>query len=119
MGDNLVEYELLGYPEMPQAFYIQCHACTQHFEKNPYDKEYCDNLADEFKVDHEKHFIDMEREMSTLAGSLTDATTVETSAVNTPRAADDDVQFQGSSSKKRKLKADENMGSFKRKRKDV
>jgi SWI/SNF-related matrix-associated actin-dependent regulator of chromatin subfamily A member 5 len=118
LGNNLIEYELLGYGEMTQAFYIQCHACTGHFEGNPNDKAFCDDLALGFKLDHERRFSEMDREMSTRAGSLTDATTVETPGVNTPRVPDDDdVEFLGSTSKKRKLKMDGNKGgSFKRER---
>lgn len=117
MGNNLIEYELLEYREMPQAFYIQCHTCTQHFEEQPKDKQFCNSLEEEYKADHQAQFGEMEREMSTHAGSLTDATTVETPGVTTPQVTyDDDVEFL-SSSNKRKLKTDGNSGgSFNRKR---
>jgi SWI/SNF-related matrix-associated actin-dependent regulator of chromatin subfamily A member 5 len=116
IGNNLIEYELLGYGEMTQAFYIQCHTCTQHFEENPKDKQFCDGLVEEFTAEHERRFGE-ERERSTRAGSLTDATTVETPGVNTPRATyDDDVEFLGSSSRKRKARSDGKQRSFKRER---
>ena len=116
IGDNLVEYELLGYPEMTQAFYIQCHVCTAHFEDSPKDKEYCRSLEEEFKAEYNRRFGD-EREMSTRAGSLTDATSIETPGVITPHVPyDDDVELMGSS-KKRKMKGDGSLGgSFKRER---
>lgn len=120
VGNNLVEYELLGYGEMTQAFYIQCHACTLHFEETPKDKKLCDGMAAGWKADHEKRFGEMDREMSR-AASLTDATSVETSGVITPQVVyDDDIEFLGSNSKKRKLQTDgSNRGSFKRERLEV
>lgn len=84
IGDNLIEYELLDYPEVVQAFYIQCSNCTAHFAEHPEDKTLCDNLADGFQVEHEKQFGSMERAASSGAGSLTDATTIETPGVETP-----------------------------------
>ena len=130
VGNNLIEYELLGYDEMTQAFYVQCHACTQHFEESPKDKAYCENLVKDFELEYERRVEEMEREvelqlepemereMSTRAGSLTDATTVETPGANTPFVAyDDDLEYLGSISKKRKMKTDGNMGgSSKRER---
>ena len=114
IGNNLLEYELLGYPEMTQSFYIQCPVCTDHFADNPGDKKLCEDLAEGIRLDHEGRFGDHQREMSTRAGSLTDATTVETTGVNTPIIIDEG-EVEVVSSKKRKLKI-EPQGSFKRKR---
>ena len=93
LGDNLIEYELLGYPEIVQAFYIQCSSCTANFKHNPHDKKVCDDLADGFRVEHEKLFgksQPMERDLSTRPGSLTDATTIGTPGVHTPDVDDDE-----------------------------
>ena len=106
IGDNLIEYELLRYPALVQAFYIQCPVCTDHFIENPQNKALCDNLANDFQVEHEKRFSELEEEKvaSTRAGSLTDATTVETPGVHTPIIIDDDDGMQLLPSKKRKVK---------------
>jgi len=116
-GNNLPEYELLRFPEMTQSFYIQCSACTDHFAENDGDRKLCEGLAEEWKADHERMFAG-----STRAGSLTDATTIDTTGVNTPNIIDDDdvyeVNFQG---KKRKSKQEETSDSrsFKRERLEV
>lgn len=106
IGNNLIEYELLGYAAMVQAFYIQCPSCTDHFAENPKDKKLCDDLAEGYRLDHERfNGESAEREMSTRAGSLTDATTIETPGVQTPIIIDDDDDMRVPPSRKRKLKA--------------
>lgn len=115
IGNNLPEYDLLEYPEMTQAFYIQCSVCTDHFEEDPKDKKLCDDVAEGIQLEYDSKFGEFSREMSTRAGSLTDATTIETNGVNTPIALDDDFIEVATSSKKRKLKT-EHGGSFKRER---
>jgi SWI/SNF-related matrix-associated actin-dependent regulator of chromatin subfamily A member 5 len=120
IGNNLQEYELLSYPEMTQAFYIQCAPCTNHFKEYPQDEQLCNSLAQGIRLEHERRFGDVSREGSTHAGSLTDATTVETPGVNTPIVIDDDDDFgTASSSRKRKLKLEVGGGSFKKGRKGV
>jgi SWI/SNF-related matrix-associated actin-dependent regulator of chromatin subfamily A member 5 len=105
IGNNLQELELLGYPEMTQAFYIQCGVCTEHFVENPKDFRLCQDLAEGIRLEHESRFGQFSREGSTRAGSLTDATTAEASSVNTPIVIDDyedDIPY----SKKRKAMRD-------------
>jgi SWI/SNF-related matrix-associated actin-dependent regulator of chromatin subfamily A member 5 len=138
IGNNLPEYENLGYPEAPQAFYVQCMACTSHFLTSPDDKVLCDGLAVEFEAAHASRLaaideaarLDAEEaeadsaepeaagvEMSR-AGSLTDATTVETPGINTPIVIDDDdddEDYQIMSSKKRKINL--NVGSASKRKK--
>ncbi|KAL5330229.1 hypothetical protein ACEPPN_003754 [Leptodophora sp. 'Broadleaf-Isolate-01'] len=105
IGDTLMEYELLGYPAQTQAYYIQCPPCTSHFKENPNDVAVIDTLTEGIRSHYEHQFGggSGEREMSTRAGSLTDATTVETNGVNTPLIIDDDYDTNGSSNK-RKIK---------------
>ncbi|CAG8977973.1 hypothetical protein HYALB_00001854 [Hymenoscyphus albidus] len=101
IGDNLPEYELLNYPEMTQAFYIQCAACTDHFKQVPKDKALCNEIAHKISEEYESKFVG-ERESVTPPGSLTDATTTtESNGINTPITIDDDIVFV--SSKKRKM----------------
>jgi SWI/SNF-related matrix-associated actin-dependent regulator of chromatin subfamily A member 5 len=138
IGNNLVEYELLGYGEMTQAFYVQCPNCKDHFADNPDDKKFCDDLAEDFRQQHETRF-GREREFSTL-DSLTDATTIETNGVNTPAVQTpctptahpatidesedaivvDDEWFRNNGLKKRKARDDlgsrSSNGSFKKKK---
>lgn len=110
IGDNLPEYELLNYPEMTQAFYIQCAACTNHFKDHSGDKALCDEIAERILVDYENKF-GGERDSSAGPGSLTDATT-ESNGINTPITIDDDVIVVAT--KKRKMTTQMGGGSFKR-----
>jgi SWI/SNF-related matrix-associated actin-dependent regulator of chromatin subfamily A member 5 len=121
IGNNLLEYELLAYPEMVQAFYIQCSACTTNFAEHPGDKKLCDDLAAGFQLDHDKLYGERaDREMSTRAGSLTDATTIETPGAQTPIVIDDDDEEPEPSSRKRKAKASTRTSrSFKREKLEV
>ncbi|KAG9247697.1 SNF2 family N-terminal domain-containing protein [Calycina marina] len=99
VGNNLPEYEVLPYPEMSQAFYVECPACHDHWEEIPDDKVLCENLAEEWRQNHERAFGDE-------AGSLTDATTIETPGVNTPVVIEDNGLSNGVlPTRKRKLKA--------------
>lgn len=81
IGDNLLEYETLGYPSVTQAFYIECPGCHDHFAANPDARAYYDVLAQEHQLDHDAKFLAPD---SSRAGSLTDATTIETPGVQTP-----------------------------------
>ncbi|KAI9736384.1 MAG: hypothetical protein M1818_006117 [Claussenomyces sp. TS43310] len=97
IADILPEYELLDYPEMVQAFYVQCPSCTDHFERSPQDKALCDVMAMEVEREYKLRFGD--GDVASREGSLTDATTIETPGVNTPMTLEDD---EGLVSKKRK-----------------
>jgi SWI/SNF-related matrix-associated actin-dependent regulator of chromatin subfamily A member 5 len=115
IGNNLLEYEVLGYGEMPQAFYVVCHSCNDHFDEVPGDKRLCEGLADGFKLEHEQRF-GVAGEMSTRAGSLTDATTIETPGTNTPIIIDDDDQIRPTRKRKLKLNHDIDRAAFKMQR---
>ncbi len=124
IGNSLIEYDLLGFEEQTQAFYVQCHVCTETHKQHPEDprgKLWCDRLAEEWQVEHEKRFREIERELSPGAESLTDATSVETPGVITPHIPyDDEIEFLGSNPKKRKSKTDGRIDSpIKRERREV
>jgi SWI/SNF-related matrix-associated actin-dependent regulator of chromatin subfamily A member 5 len=104
IGETLIEYELLNYPAVPQAFYIQCHACTDHFVENLDDQAVCARMASEMEKEYERVFATADS--ASQVGSLTDAATIETTGVNTPIVIDDD--FELPTSKKRKLQEGEN-----------
>lgn len=102
IGNSLMEYELLGHPEATQAFYIQCPSCTHHFKESPEDEKVCNILAENIGIEYERRFGAASRDSR--AGSLTDATTIDTTTgVNTPVVMDDEYATNDSS-KKRKIK---------------
>ena len=96
LGENLKEYELLGFPAIDQAWYIKCPRCTEDHEQNPDDLALCEGAAKEINEKYEKFLA--ERDSAAAAEeekkvvltipsrdeSLTDATTVETSGATTP-----------------------------------
>ncbi|RDL30369.1 p-loop containing nucleoside triphosphate hydrolase [Venustampulla echinocandica] len=102
IGDTLPEFDLLNYPEATQAFYIQCHICADHFEQVPNDKKMCEDVAESARIRHEEVFGE-QRESSTGPASLTDATTAETTSVNTPMEIEDDEVMFVPNKNKRKL----------------
>lgn len=116
IGNTLQEYELLGYPEMVQAFYIQCGSCTDNFKENPDNAKICSYYAEETKFEYEKRFGQLSRETSTRAGSLTDATTIETTGANTPVVPDEYEPSVATSTRKRKAAKQSSLQSSSRKR---
>lgn len=121
IGENLLEYELLSYPEITQAFYIQCHTCTEHFAENPNDRALCTLMANQTEKEHERLFGNT-ADTSSRAGSLTDAPTIETTGANTPIVIEDDFDTLPAMGKKRKLGSDISSGmklSYKREKRDV
>jgi SWI/SNF-related matrix-associated actin-dependent regulator of chromatin subfamily A member 5 len=129
IGDSLTEYELLEYPAQSQAFYIQCSVCTDHFKEHPKDKKLCDDLAEGIQLEYEHQMQEIEKveqasQLSTRAGSLTDATSIETPGISTPILViddDDTGDFAPGSvvGKKRKLKLEPKERSTKRERLSV
>ena len=112
LGDNLKEYDVLGYPAVTQAFYMSCPACKDHFEENKEAHAFCQNLAKEYDEQHQalvKSRLDdpaLEQpkkavETPNRAGSLTDATTLDESGISTPQVN----LFPGLPSSKTKRKA--------------
>jgi SWI/SNF-related matrix-associated actin-dependent regulator of chromatin subfamily A member 5 len=89
LGETLKEYELLGYAPNNQAFYIQCHGCTDHFEVHPSNKGFCDDHAKEVDAQYARF-----QAASAVMGeqiemeSLSDGTTIETPGVSTPAVID-------------------------------
>ncbi|KAJ5042494.1 uncharacterized protein L3040_005038 [Drepanopeziza brunnea f. sp. 'multigermtubi'] len=118
IGNTLMEYDLLGYPEASNAFYIQCPPCTEHFEDNPKDRELCEELAEGIKSHYEAEFGE-QAQGSTREQSMTDATTVETNGVNTPVVVEDDEYEANDHSRKRKMKIKLKVPPAKRERLDV
>ena len=80
IGENLKEYEILGQGPVNQAYYIACPDCVDHFEQDPEARDFCKMTEAEIDARHD----DMKEAD---VNSLTDATTVESSGVTTPRHA--------------------------------
>ena len=97
LGENLKEYELLGFPAVTQAFYICCPNCTDFHEENQEARDFCRNIASQ--VDEQYKEMLEEKTLAAAAGeedakaalppsraeSLTDATTVDCSGISTPQ----------------------------------
>ena len=96
LGENLKEYELLGFPPVDQAWYIKCPRCIEDHEASPRDLALCNNAAQEIDEKH-KRLLDeraaaaaVEEEVKRAAAipsrdeSLTDATTINSSGITTP-----------------------------------
>lgn len=97
LGDNLKEYEVLGFPEVTQAFYISCPSCADHHTHDLTARLFCDKKAKEYDTDYER-FVESESAKAaiededrkamlapTRAASLTDATTLDDSGLSTPQ----------------------------------
>ncbi|MCJ1381133.1 hypothetical protein MMC17_004242 [Xylographa soralifera] len=116
IGNNLKEYELLGFPEVTQAFYISCPSCKDHHIEDLNAKNFCETKAQEYDEEY-KHVLesqsltiidnDAERKMVSSfsrAGSMTDATTLDESGLSTPQVECADT-FRASVGTKRKIKS--------------
>ncbi|MCJ1433349.1 hypothetical protein MMC27_002709 [Xylographa pallens] len=103
IGNNLKEYELLGFPEVTQAFYVSCPSCKEHHMEDLNAKQFCETKAQEYDEEY-KHMLasksltittdDAERKMVSSfsrAGSMTDATTLDESGLSTPQVESADT----------------------------
>ncbi len=104
IGENLKEFDLLSFGPVTQAFYICCPSCNDYHAQNHDAKEFCDNMAFQYDLEHEQFLkeqvlVTKDTEAATLkaaqppsppsrAESLTDATTLDTldnSGISTPQ----------------------------------
>ena len=97
LGENLPEYELLGFPAVTQAYYIKCPGCYDHHIETPEAGEYCKDQAAEIHARYEAMVeeqalvaaatqIAKKPVPSTPVESLTDGTTLDNSSsgIRTP-----------------------------------
>ncbi|KAL8850024.1 MAG: hypothetical protein Q9221_005041 [Calogaya cf. arnoldii] len=113
IGDNLKEYELLEFPSGDQAFYICCPLCKDHHESEPSTRLFCENQAQEIDRQYEIMLREQNAKLATEVTelksqsstpetqSLTEGSTIDSSAVATPYCIMDD----GDASSKKKRKA--------------
>ena len=112
IGENLKEYDVLGFPAVTQAFYIKCPSCYDHHEESPEARDYCAQIATDVDARYEAmaEEEDLLRAATEVAKkpvppspveSLTDGTTLDNSSsgVSTPRFED---SSKTTSSRKRK-----------------
>lgn len=52
LGDQVVEYDLLGFEPISLAFYVKCEGCIEHHEKHPKSKEMCEDMEKEWEDIH-------------------------------------------------------------------
>lgn len=115
LGESLKEFVLLGVSAVPQAFFIWCPSCIEHHETNPAERELCESHAAEYDHQYQKlldeNAADENTATKTLmsssrAESLTDATSLEDSALSTPLLRASDSSTHQSISRKRKAALD-------------
>ncbi|KAI4261277.1 MAG: hypothetical protein L6R42_003525 [Xanthoria sp. 1 TBL-2021] len=113
IGDHLKEYELLEFPSVNQAFYICCPSCKDHHDSDPAARLFCANQAQEIDKQYEIMLAEQNTKIAIVVTdletpnstpdtqSLTDASTIESSAVATPYC----IMDEGGASSKKKRKA--------------
>ena len=115
VGENLKEYELLGFPAVSQAFYISCPSCKDYHAEDSGTREFYEKMALQYDAQHaealdEKALVAAVAEVAkkpilppSRAESLTDATTLDCSGISTPQLGALDPT-SASVSRKRKAK---------------
>lgn len=106
LGENLKEYEILGQSPVEQAFYIACPSCVDQLEQDSNTSKFCKAAEAEIDAKYEEM---KEQNMNT----LTDATTIESSGVSTPRTQAVDMTI-GSEDLKRQSTLKMEMAPFDR-----
>lgn len=107
IGEKLKEYEMLGFPSISQAFYISCPSCTDHRKNDEEARDFWDRQAKNIDEQYDQFLLQKQEDVKTesplfsCGDSLTDATTLEDSAVNTPLVELEDL-MASSAKKKRK-----------------
>lgn len=52
LGDQVIEYDLLGFEPISLAFYVKCEACIEHHKQHPESKEMCQDMEKEWEDIH-------------------------------------------------------------------
>ena len=113
LGENLQEFELLGFPSIPQAYYIKCPRCTEGHQRNPEDHTFCHKVALEIEEQHRKWKEEKDlptnklEESAEPIGSETpsldaDAITLDTSGIVTPNGDSEDLIKSRKSGKRKR-----------------
>lgn len=114
VGENLKEFELLGFPAVTQAFYISCPSCKDQHSEDSETRGFFEEIAMQYDVQHaeamdEQALVAAAAEIAkkpmlppSRPESLTDATTLDGSGISTPQLG---VSDHTSTSNPRKRKA--------------
>ncbi|KAL8939922.1 MAG: hypothetical protein Q9211_002526 [Gyalolechia sp. 1 TL-2023] len=91
IGDNLKEFELLQFPSVTQAYYVCCHICSDDHASNPAAKAFYEDQAADIEMKHRLMLEEDQEPKGTSIStplsetqSLTDASTLDDSAIATP-----------------------------------
>lgn len=112
IGENLTEFELLGFPSVTQAYFIRCPCCKDQHIEDPVSRDFCERHIAQYDSEYQEK---LNQQLAAVAAdaakktkcspsraeSLTDATTLDDSGVSTPQLGISD-NITSSSSKKRK-----------------
>ena len=97
IGENLIEFELLDFPSVTQAYFIECPCCKDQHADDPISREFCEQYVAQYNSEYQEK---LDRQMaastateiakkgkfsSSRAESLTDATTLDDSGFSTPQ----------------------------------
>ncbi|KAH0564989.1 hypothetical protein GP486_001621 [Trichoglossum hirsutum] len=86
VGDSLIEYELLDFPPVDQAYYIVCSSCTEHHQEDEQVWRYCEYMRRTFGKHYQDFLEDTSAPPLSTTEDLTDVTTAVSSMVHTPHA---------------------------------
>ena len=112
-GENLKEYEILGFPTISQAYYISCPSCTVHRLSDQVAREFwqrqegiIDDQYEQFRQQTQSFAAATENtkkesSLPSRAESLTDATTLEDSTVYTSCVEFEDLESPRSRRKRK------------------
>lgn len=96
IGENLKEYEMLGFPSITQAYYIRCHECCDHHAESPEARSFVENIVAQIDAQYQEFLaqkaavaeesdLDKLKVPESRAESMTDASTVDSSGISTPQ----------------------------------
>jgi hypothetical protein len=91
LSDTLPEYELLQQPSVDQAYYVQCHVCTDAFKESPENEEVCERLIQEIDEEYERvfgHVDDLKEKLGVAPGEIT-----KTAHVHKHESGDDSSSY--------------------------
>lgn len=130
IGENLKEFELLGFPTVTQAFYISCPSCADYHSENSRACEFYEKMALQYDAQHaeaieEQALVAAAAEITkkpmlppSRAESLTDATTLDGSGISTPQLGTSDYTST-SNSRKRKAAPETILASASKRRGEI
>ena len=112
LGENLKEYEMLGFPAVTQAFYITCSRCQDALKQNHELKDAYEERVKEIEKEYagwiQKDSEDAEAaeeeiaESSELPSLDGDSTTLDSSGIVTPKDVDSESHDLSSGSKRQR-----------------